>query len=188
MSRYTSLKHHFLIAMPHLDDYHFGRSVTYICDHNEDGAVGLIINHPLPLFLPDILSNMGIPHASFAHPSEPVYSGGPLHSGRGFVLHRPTQRQWESTVQLDETLSVTTSRDVLEAIGNNKGPAQVIMALGYAGWGAGQLEEELGDNLWLCCPADPEIFFSVPPADRWSAAAQLAGIELAQMSLEAGHA
>ena len=174
--------------MPHLDDPDFARSVTYVCEHTEDGAVGLVINHPLPMLLPDILSNMGIPHGELTHITEPVYRGGPVRKERGFVLHSPTRKKWESSIKLDDKLSITTSRDILEAIGKNKGPAHVIMALGYAGWGAGQLEAELADNAWLCCPADPEIFFNVPITDRWRGAASLAGIKLEQLSLEAGHA
>ncbi len=190
MSRYTSLKHHFLIAMPALADPLFARSVAYICEHTEEGAMGLIVNHPLNhMCLSDILGPMRIT-GSNTHTliHQPIYAGGPVQRERGFVLHRPTRKRWQSSLRLQENLSITSSRDILEAMAKEKGPIEAMIALGYAGWGSGQLEEEIRDNLWLCCPADPDLLFSVPNTDRWQAAAHLAGIRLEHMSFDVGHA
>ncbi len=188
MRRCTSLKHYFLIAMPQLEDPDFFRSVTYICEHSSKGAMGLVVNHPTQLSLTDILFNLGITNCASKYASQPIFAGGPTQRQRGFVLHRPTRKHWESSLSLHDSLSITTSRDILEAIAKNKGPKDSIVTLGYADWEAGQLEQEIANNVWLCCPADPDLLFDVPVQDRWRAAAQLAGVELSRMVLEVGHA
>ena len=190
MSKYTSLKNHFLIAMPHLDDPDFSRAVIYICDHTEEGAMGLIVNQPMKMSLNDVFISMGIEDTIVArHVTEqPVYSGGPVQRERGFVLHRPTRKRWQASFQLSQSLSITTSRDILESMAKNKAEVESLITLGYAGWEAGQLESEIKETTWLCCPADAELIFNTPPIDRWRAATKLMGFQLEQLSFEAGHA
>ncbi len=182
-----SLSNHFLIAMPQLADPNFFHSVTYICEHNEDGALGLVINRPLDLQLHEIFEQMGIEAKDCTRLDQIVFSGGPVQPQRGFILHGPPL-QWESTAGITDNLAITTSRDILEAIARNEGPAQCLIALGYAGWGAGQLEQELADNAWLSGPADPSIIFDTPVPERWRAAAALLGVDLDRLSGDAGHA
>jgi putative transcriptional regulator len=174
--------------MPQLEDPHFFQSVTYVCEHTPQGAMGFIVNHPTQLSLTDILSSLGITHCAPKYAYQPIFSGGPANRERGFVLHRSTRKHWESSLILNDSLSITTSRDILEAIAKNKGPKDSIVTLGYACWAPGQLEQEIADNVWLCCPADPDLLFNVPIQDRWQAAALLAGVELSRMVLEVGHA
>ncbi len=187
MNDMHSLKHHFLIAMPQMGDPNFAQTVTYICEHNEDGAMGIVINRPLDINLGAILEHLGIAPESEAIKNEPVYFGGPVALERGFVLHSP-QGPWESTMQLPDDIGLTTSRDILQAIGHGAGPAKRLVALGFAGWGAGQLEQELRDNTWLSTPASSHILFDVPAEQRWQAAASALGVDLNLLSSEAGHA
>ncbi|WP_006788143.1 YqgE/AlgH family protein [Thiorhodospira sibirica] len=177
---------HFLIAMPALADPNFFHSVTYLCEHSERGAMGIVINRPTELTLQTILNHMEI---SSTLPNEQisVYSGGPIQPDRGFILH-PTGRMWESTLRVGKSISVTTSRDILEAMAGGDGPRQCLVALGYAGWGPGQLEQEIAENAWLTGPSDPDILFRTPSADRWQAAARSFGIDIALVSGVAGHA
>lgn len=187
MSTTASLSNHFLIAMPTLDDPNFHHTTTYICEHNEDGALGVVINRPLEMQLGDILSHMDIHPANDGIATQPVYMGGPVQSDRGFVLHEPSG-DWEATLQVTETIGITSSRDILAAIAEGKGPDHAIITLGYAGWGAGQLEEELAANAWLSGPASSTIVFETPSEERWMAAAALLGIDLNLLSGDAGHA
>ena len=187
MSTTVSLSNHFLIAMPTLDDPNFHHTTTYICEHNEDGALGVVINRPLEMQLGDILSYMDIHPASDGIAAQKVYMGGPVQSDRGFVLHEPSG-DWEATLQVTETIGITSSRDILAAIAEGKGPDHAIVTLGYAGWGAGQLEEELAANTWLSGPASSTIVFETPSEERWMAAAALLGIDLNLLSGDAGHA
>ena len=187
MSQETDLSNHFLIAMPGLQDSNFYRTVTYICEHSEQGAMGIIINRPLEFELADILEQMDIEAVSQGTGNQPVFSGGPVQTERGFVLHPPTG-SWDATTQVTPEISITTSRDILEAIAASKGPDQSLIALGYAGWGEGQLEEEISANAWLSGPADTQIIFKMAPEQRWKAAAQLLGVDLNLISGEAGHA
>ncbi|MCP1621970.1 YqgE/AlgH family protein [Pseudomonas nitroreducens] len=181
------LKHHFLIAMPHMADSNFAQTVTYLVEHNEQGAMGLIINRPSGLSLADVLEQL--------RPDElppvrcqgmTIYNGGPVQTDRGFVLH-PAGRSFQATLELGE-LSLSTSQDVLFAIADGSGPAQHLITLGYAGWEAGQLEAELADNAWLTCPADPAVLFEVPAEQRLSAAAERLGVNLSLLTAQAGHA
>lgn len=189
MSVYTSLRNHFLIAMPNMVDPHFNHSVIYVCEHSSNGAMGFAINLPLlNIHLGDVLQNMNILTQNQQLSSTPVLAGGPLQQERGFVLHRPSRDQWESSLALTTSLSITTSKDILMAIANHKGPKDMLIALGYAGWEGGQLEKEIIQNAWLCGPADPQILFDVAPENRWRAAGALLGVDMDAISLDIGHA
>jgi putative transcriptional regulator len=182
-----SLANHFLIAMPSLRDPNFARTVTLICEHSGDGAMGIVINRGTDLRLTDVLEQMNIDGSRSHHRDMAVYLGGPVQSNRGFVLHEPLG-SWESTLAVTDRLGVSTSRDILAALAENRGPQRVLLALGYAGWAAGQLEHEIGENTWLSGPADHQILFDTPVEARWAAAAQHLGVNLAALSGEAGHA
>jgi putative transcriptional regulator len=187
MNGFTSLANHFLIAMPTLADPNFARTVTLICEHSSEGAMGLVVNRLTELHLSDILEQLDIDATRSPQADLPVYLGGPVQNNRGFVVHEPLGG-WESTLPVTETLGVSTSRDILEAIARNSGPDHCLVALGYAGWGAGQLEREIRENSWLSVPASRNILFDLPPDQRWHAAAGLVGVDLNMLSGEAGHA
>ncbi|MCU1718652.1 YqgE/AlgH family protein [Pseudomonas sp. 5P_3.1_Bac2] len=182
-----SLKHHFLIAMPHMADPNFAHSVTYLLDHSEQGAMGLVINKPNGLNLADVLSQLR-PDTELSPlcQSLPIFSGGPVQTDRGFVLH-PAGPQYQATVEVNG-LSLSTSQDILLAIADGSGPQKYLITLGYAGWEAGQLEAELADNAWLTCPADENILFDLPYDQRLSAAAASLGVNLSLLTSQAGHA
>lgn len=183
----TYLKHHFLIAMPHMEDPRFAQSVIYLCEHNADGAMGLVINRPSGLNLGDVLEQTS-PELSVPLDigERIVFNGGPVQSERGFVLHRGPQK-WESSLDLGP-LQLTTSRDILVDMTRGQGPGESFVALGYAGWEAGQLEQELLDNVWLSCPADYHILFELDAELRLDAAARSLGIDLSLLTNQAGHA
>ena len=185
--QHFNLTDHFLIAMPQLEDPNFVRSVTYICAHNEDGAMGIVVNRPLDMALGEVLAQMDLSASQPAIAELPVYLGGPVHTDRGFVLHRPGQH-WNSTIAINAAVAVSTSRDILEAIARGAGPTDALVALGYAGWSAGQLESEIAQNAWLSGPADLDIVFKTPAELRWQRAAALLGIDLASISHDVGHA
>ncbi|ROO28719.1 hypothetical protein SAOR_05550 [Salinisphaera orenii MK-B5] len=178
-------RNQFLLAMPGRVGGDFADSVTFIAEHNDDGAMGLVINKPSDLAVRDMLQHMDIePHVDHGLP---VYWGGPVQTERGFVLHRD-EGDWESTLHVCGGLAITTSRDILEAIGNGFGPSDYLITLGYAGWGDGQLESEMLANSWLNTPASDRIIFESPIAERWAAAARQLGVEAHQLSATAGHA
>jgi len=181
------LTDHFLIAMPAMGDPNFDRTVTFICEHNEDGALGLVVNRPMDLALGEIFSQMSLECDDQATSTLPVLQGGPVQVERGFVIHG-SEGEWNSTLAVSDAVSVTTSRDVLEAMAAGDGPEPALVAIGYAGWGAGQLEAEMAANAWLTVPANTEILFDIPFEKRWRAAAALIGIDLDLLSTEAGHA
>jgi putative transcriptional regulator len=181
------LTDHFLIAMPALADPHFARGVTLVCQHDENGAMGLVINHLSEYTLGEVFRQMDIEGASPALERQAVLVGGPVQPDRGFVLH-DDPRDFGSTLRFGKGLAVSTSRDILERLAKGEGPAQFIMALGYAGWSAGQLEDEIAQNAWLTVPADPDIFFRTPLEQRWQAAARSLGIDISGMSDLVGHA
>ncbi|MGR8921725.1 MAG: YqgE/AlgH family protein [Gammaproteobacteria bacterium] len=181
------LTNHFLIAMPTLADPNFVQTVTYICAHNDEGAMGIVINRPLELDLGEVLSQMELVSDDPDITARPVYQGGPVHTDRGFVLHRPAQ-DWNSTIRVTDDVGVSTSRDILEAIAGGGGPDDTLVALGYAGWGAGQLEQEMAQNAWLSGPADHAIIFRTPAEQRWQEAADLIGVDLGAISHDVGHA
>lgn len=188
MSSTANLTDHFLIAMPGLMDPNFYHTVTYVCEHNDEGAMGIVVNRPMNIQLSDILEQMQIPCPSPERLQHPIYIGGPVAMERGFVLHATGSQQWGSTLEITPKISVTTSQDILEAIARGDGPEELLIALGYAGWGSGQLERELGENAWLSGPADDKIIFRLPVEQRWHAAARLLGVDLDTLSNEAGHA
>ncbi len=181
------LADHFLIAMPSLADPHFVRGVTLICQHDENGAMGLVINHLSDFTLAEVLRQMDIEPGSAQLGQQAVLIGGPVQQERGFVLH-DDPRDFGSTLRFGKGLAVSTSRDILEALAGGGGPAHFLVALGYAGWTAGQLEEELAQNAWLTVPADKAIFFETPLEDRWQAAARSIGVDVSKLSDLVGHA
>ena len=181
------LTNQFLVAMPTLEDPNFRESVTLICEHNERGALGIIINRPMNVVLDDVLKQLDLTARDLTTGAASVYMGGPVQPERGFVIHSP-QGEWEATLKVGDNLGVTTSRDVLAALAVGSGPKQVFVALGYSGWSAGQLEEELKSNSWLSVPADAGIIFDTPAEQRWQAAARLLGVDLSLLSGDAGHA
>jgi len=185
MNEFQSLSNHFLIAMPTLADPNFHKTVTLVCEHTAEGAMGLTINRPLDLGLHELLEQTDIAVGDL--PDLPVFLGGPVQNNRGFVLHAPLG-QWETTLTITDKVGVSSSRDILEAIAGKQGPEQYLVALGYAGWGAGQLEHEMAENSWLSTPAESSIFFDTPIKERWQAAAQSVGVDLNTLSSETGHA
>jgi putative transcriptional regulator len=181
------LTNQFLIAMPGLVDSNFSRTVTYVCEHTAQGAMGIVVNRPLNLHLGDMLDQLSIPTPYAGARELPIYLGGPVQTDRGFVLHSG-DRMWDSTLRITPQVCVTTSKDILESIAQGEGPAYAIIALGYAGWSSGQLESEMGANAWLSGPASEQVLFCTPAEQRWRAAAQLLGVNMDLMSVEAGHA
>lgn len=176
----------FLVAMPTLDDEHFNHSVTLLCEHSEKGALGLIINRPMGLKLTEMLDQMELPREELA--GDPVvHWGGPVAPERGFVVHEE-RGSWDATMQVGVGLFITTSRDVLKSIGEGFGPKNYFVALGYAGWNAGQLETEVLSNSWLNTPVDSSILFRAPPSERWKLATRLLGVDVTQLAGKAGHA
>jgi putative transcriptional regulator len=182
-----SLTNHLLIAMPQLADPNFAQTVAIICEHTDKGALGIVLNKPLPMKLSDVLSQMKLEPTTADIAAQPVLRGGPVHTDRGFVLHRPGG-QWDHTHKVSETIQVTTSRDVLAAMARGEGPSDAFIALGYAGWESGQLEREMKENAWVAVPVDPRVVFELPFEERWTGAWRLLGIDVDRLSTEAGHA
>jgi putative transcriptional regulator len=184
-----NLRNNFLIAMPNMADPNFFRSVTYLCDHNTEGAMGIMFNRPLNLSLSDIALQIGRSPDTIlpACDGVPIYDGGPVSNDRGYILHTP-HGEWQSTMQVSNEVSLTTSQDILDAIISGDAPDKFIIALGYAGWGEGQLEHEIAENAWLSGPSDNAILFDSPVAERWSSSAHLLGFEMSNLSNEIGHA
>ena len=182
-----NLTGHFLIAMPSLNDGFFNQAVTYICEHDENGSFGIIINQQTGITLKQIAKEMAIETENDYHDKQQVFIGGPVDQGRGFILHRPTGN-WQSSLKVSNNVALTTSKDILQAIVKNEGPEDNIVALGYAGWAAGQLDSEMASNTWLSCPADEQIIFNTPIAERWKAAAIFIGVDLRLLSSDAGNA
>ena len=193
----ANLTKQLLIAMPSMEDPNFSRTVTIICEHNQDGAMGIIVNQPTTLFVDELLNNLDENEtatkdaqdtsANNTKRNEPVYAGGPVQIDRGFILH-DSDKQWESTHIIGNDLSLTTSEDILIAIARGKGPEHFLIALGYAGWGTGQLEQEISANAWLTVPYEADIIFDTPIDQRWQSAATKIGIDLHLISNQAGHA
>ena len=182
-----ALNNQLLIAMPGMDDPNFSTTVTLVCEHNAEGALGIVINRPLNLNLGGLFEQLDLTDADAAILARPVLDGGPVAKERGFVLHKPGER-FESSVAVSPELQLTLSRDVLDAMAAGSGPEKSLVALGYAGWEAGQLEAEMLENTWLSVPASPELIFDVPFEDRWQSAADTLGIDLSRLSPDAGHA
>lgn len=184
----ANLTHQFLVAMPELDDGIFNRAVVYVFRHNQDGAAGLIVNLPSELSFAHLLDDMRLPPLKpLRRPQQPVLVGGPVHPELGFVLHRG-HGPWTSTMASSDDIAITHSRDVLDAISQGHGPQDYLISLGYAGWEAGQLEQELADNVWLTVPASDDVLFELPYEERWEAAIKHLGLDWRLLSHEVGHA
>ena len=186
MAADNTLKNQFLLAMPGLAGTYFGDTVTYVCEHSADGAMGLMINRPTEVTLKALLTDLGIESSSVSS-DIPVMEGGPVASERGFVLHSD-DRGFDSSLSLGDGLMLNSTREVLEAIAAGEGPRDFLVAMGYAGWGEGQLEQELLENAWLTCPGNTDILFRTPFAERVNQAAAALGIDFRLMSSQAGHA
>ena len=192
----VNLTHHFLIAMPGLSDESFSRSVVYLCEHSERGALGLVINKPSDMTLKSLFDKVDLPLRREDLSQVPVFQGGPVHTERGFVLHEPlkpeqdtsTESVYASTMTIPGGLEMTTSRDVLEALSTGAGPRRVLVSLGYAAWGQGQLESEIAENSWLTVQADPFVIFDTPIEQRYDRALALLGLQSWMLSPDAGHA
>ncbi|WP_458525193.1 YqgE/AlgH family protein [Onishia taeanensis] len=182
-----SLKHHFLLAMPHLEDPNFAGSLSYLCDHDDNGTMGVMVNHPLDMSLDALFEQLELDASESRHRNAPVYYGGPVHQDRGFILHRGSAKPWDSSIQVDHDIALTTSMDMLKALAEGRGPDDFLLCLGCSGWEAGQLEDELKDNAWLTVEGDSRILFETPSEQRLHAAAGILGIDLNLMSREAGH-
>ena len=183
-----SLQHHFLIAMPSLKDPFFAGSVTYLCEHNDEGAMGLVINVPTDMPLYELLEQLDMaPEEELPELDEPVLQGGPIATDRGFVLHTPVAG-FSSSQMLADNLMLTTSPDILTTLGTEQAPEEYLVTLGYAGWTPGQLEQELLENSWLTIPADTNLIFDTPLAKRWQQAIARLGIDPRHLSYQVGHA
>lgn len=187
MSDFESLRNHFLIAMPAMADPRFAQTVTLVCEHTDEGAMGLVVNQPMELSMKDMLEHVQFTTQVHELSMQPVMLGGPVDTERGFVLHGEPAG-WENSMQVSDGLFVTSSRDIIHAVADADGPPQLMMLLGYAGWNAGQLDEEMKQNTWLSTPADRRILFETPIEQRWSRAAGLIGVDLSTMTAQAGHA
>jgi putative transcriptional regulator len=188
MDSSTSLANHFLIAMPELAGSFFAETVSYICEHNDEGAMGFVINKPMGVSIIDLFDQIDINHHNeFRQAEQQVLQGGPVEPERGFVLHTG-EPAWNASMPVTPELSLTTSFDILEAIGENRGPETFLLALGYAGWGPGQLDSEILENSWLSSPANNELLFSNNFNDCWQQAARLIGVDMQQLHNQAGHA
>jgi putative transcriptional regulator len=184
------LTNQFLIAMPGMADDTFARSVVYLCEHNERGALGLVINKPIDIKLKNLFEKVELSLDRVELAEQPVYFGGPVQTERGFVLHEKLEADgaaYSSTMSIPGGLEMTTSRDVLEAMSHGAGPKKVLITLGYSGWQAGQLEDEIGRNGWLTVGADPVVIFDTPVEQRYDRALSLLGFDPRMLSQEAGH-
>ncbi len=185
MTEVSNFAGHLLIAMPSMMDPNFYQSVTLICEHSSQGSLGIVINQPTQLSLDEFFLHTQFEISDNRHMSAPVYSGGPVEIDHGFILHNPVG-SWQYTMTIDEHTGLTTSRDILEAMAAGEGPEKFVVALGYAGWGAGQLEHEIAENAWLTVPADEQIIFDLPAPQRWHAAAKKLGIDLNLLAANPG--
>lgn len=183
---HSSLRGQFLLAMPGMRDPRFRQTITFMCEHNRDGAMGIVVNAPSKVRWEQVFTQLALTDAS-QRGSEPVLMGGPVAQEQGFVLHGRGM-QFSSTADISEFISLTASKDILESLAAGKGPDDVLLALGYSGWGAGQLEQEILENAWLTLPAEPEILFATPWEKRWQTAAARHGINLAGIGTQSGHA
>lgn len=187
MAASIHLLNHFLIAMPAMEDPYFAKSLVYIAEHNDQGALGIIVNRPIDMTLAALFERIDLSLTSDRLARLPVFFGGPVQTDRGFVLHRPLGT-WQSTLTVTNEIGLTTSRDVLQSAGGDIGPIEMLVTLGYSGWAGGQLEHEIGQNAWLTVPADPRILFELPHEERLPSALELLGIDPTNLAEQAGHA
>lgn len=183
----VNLTGHFLIAMPAMADPYFAKSVTYVCEHNAQGALGIVINRPIDMKLAELFEQVDLQIDDPEMGQTAVLFGGPVHVDRGFVLHQPVGA-WQSSLVINDDTALTTSKDILEASAHGSGPHKMLVTLGYAGWAAGQLEQELAQNAWLTVPAQDSVIFDLPSEEKLAAAMGLLGVDFASLSDEAGHA
>ena len=184
----STLQNHFLIAMPNMRDPNFNGTVTYLCKHDDQGALGIIINRPLDMQVSEIFRQLSFDIVDEDQAERPVLGGGPVQTDMGFVLHQ-SEEDYDTTLNpADVGIKVTVSQDILDSMARGEGPQPALVALGYAGWDPGQLEAELAANAWLSVPAEPTIMFDTPFEKRWEAAAALLGVSISQLSTYAGHA
>jgi len=181
------LTHHFLIAMPNMADPYFSRTLTFVCEHNDQGALGIVVNRPIDMTLQALFERLSLPIGNTEMADSPIYFGGPVQTDRGFVLHAPAGN-WQSTLRVRDAIGLTTSKDILGAVGRGEGPGRMLVSLGYAGWIAGQLEHELSQNAWLTVEARDAIIFDTPAEERLPAALELLGLDYARLADVAGHA
>lgn len=182
-----NLTNHFLIAMPNMADPRFAKSLTYVCEHNAQGALGIVVNRPIDMTLQVLFERLSLNLKDPACADAPIYYGGPVQMDRGFVLHLPAG-EWQATLKVGDAIGLTTSKDILEAVGRGEGPAKMLVSLGYAGWSAGQIEHELKQNAWLTVEAKDAILFDLPAGERLPAAMNLLGVDYARLADQAGHA
>lgn len=187
MEATNSLANQLLIAMPGMQDPNFNSTVTLICEHNSEGALGIVINRPLTLKLGGLFDQLSLSDTESESSEEPVLMGGPVGTERGFVLHESTH-SYEHSLAVSGEINLTLSRDIIDAMASGSGPGKSLVALGYAGWEPGQLETEMLANSWLNVPATTRIVFDLPFTERWTAAAQTLGIDITRMAPDAGHA
>lgn len=183
----TSFSNHFLVAMPTIQDPTLAKSVIYICEHQTQGSVGLIVNHPMAFSLGFVFDQLKIEPINIAMNSLPLLFGGPIQPERGFVIHRPLG-DWRSSLALREGVTVTTSNDIIRAIAQNNGPKDALVTLGYAGWGESEIEQEVIKNQWLVCPFNEELLYDVPFGKRWEYAGTLLGVDMNQVITDSGNA
>ena len=188
----VNLTGQFLIAMPAMTDPYFAKSVTFICEHNENGAMGIVINRPIDMTMDALFEQVDLQLKDNTMAGMPVYFGGPVQTDRGFVLHQPAGN-WKSTLAISDNTALTTSKDILEAVAYGAGPQKLLVTLGYAGWAAGQLEQEIAQNAWLTVRAPSaqaldSVIFETPSAERFDAAMHMLGVDLMQLSKDVGHA
>jgi putative transcriptional regulator len=181
------LNNQFLVAMPTLKDTNFSHTVSYLCQHNDQGALAIVINRPTGMTLGDILDQMQIKTSFESVRQIPIYAGGPVQIERGFIIHTTDKTDWDSSIMISDMTCLTSSRDILEAIAQQKGPEKFLIALGYAGWGEGQLEKEIISNAWLNTPYQEHILFETSANQRWNEAASQLGIDINLLTTPAGH-
>jgi putative transcriptional regulator len=182
-----NLTHHFLIAMPSMVDPYFSKTLTYICEHSEQGALGIVINRPIDMTLKALFERLSLELKGHELRDAPIHFGGPVQTDRGFVLHKPAG-DWQSTLRVGDAIGLTTSKDILEAVGRGEGPRKLLVTLGYAGWSPGQIEHELSQNAWLTVEARDAIIFDLPAEEKLAAAMELLGLDFARLADQAGHA
>ena len=183
----ANFTHHFLIAMPAMADPNFAHTLTFVCEHNRDGALGIVVNRPIDMTLQALFERLSLSLKDRALADAPIYFGGPVQTDRGFVLHQPAGN-WQSTLRVRDVIGLTTSKDILEAVGRGEGPRRLLVTLGYAGWSPGQLEHELSQNAWLTVLADADVLFETPAEARLPAAMRLLGVDFSRLSDAVGHA
>lgn len=181
-------KNHFLVAMPGLEDPSFEQTVTYICEHHQGGAMGIVINQPITITVGELFGQLELDVSHLPIGEQPLYYGGPVQKERGFVLHSASLKKWESTLPVSNDIHITGSSDIFKDMAADQGPEHSLIALGYAGWDKGQLESEVADNRWLIVPGDAEILFETAHQERWLAAAKKLGVDLNLMGGQSGHA